>query len=52
MVAVAMVMAVAMAFYPSLSSSAAVAFVDGALLFFPIFFPWFEDENLLREILK
>ena len=39
MVAVAVAMAVAMALCPSsLSSSAEVAFVDGALLFFPIFF--------------
>ena len=52
MVAVAVGLAVAMEFCPSSSSAAAaVAFVDGALLFLPIF-SWFEDENLIREILK
>ena len=52
MVAVAVEMAVAMALCPSAAAAAAVAFVDGALLFFPIFFSWFEDGNLIREILK
>ena len=52
MVAVAVELAVAMEFCPSSSAAAAaVAFVDGALLFLPIF-SWFEDENLIREILK
>ena len=53
MVAVAVELAVAMAFYPSSSAAeAAVAFVDGAILFLPIFFSWVKDRNLIREILK
>ena len=53
MVAVAVELAVAMAFYPSSSAAeAAVAFVDGAILFLPIFFSWVEDRSLIREILK